>query len=122
METTNHTYIFCNSNNINRIIHLKIDYPDDRMVKKDSIWFYTDSHSDYVTCNLSTNITEELMNIIENRENFIEVTETSFGTLYNFEYYRFHFSVLNYGKNIKESLVLKSTSKKNIVDFITNMP
>ena len=117
-ETSNNSYIFCNSDYIDKIISLKIDYPDDRLVEKDYIWFYTDSHN--VTCHLY-NITEELVNVIKTKTTSINVTETSLGKVYNFEYYTFHFSVLNYGENINESLVLKSTSENNIIDFITNI-
>ena len=115
---SNNSYIFCNPDYLEKIINLKIDYPDDRIVQKDYIWFYTDSHN--VTCKLSK-ISEDLVNVIKNRINSIDVTETSLGQVYNFEYYTFHFSVLNYGKNLNESLVLKSTSEKNIIDFITNI-
>lgn len=118
LETSNNSYIFCDSDYIDKIINLKIDYPDDRIVQKDYIWFYTDSHN--VTCKLSK-ISEDLVNVIKNRTTFIDVTETSLGQVYNFEYYTFNFSVLNYGKNLNESLVLKSTSEKNIIDFITNI-
>ena len=117
-ETSNNSYIFCNSDYIDKVISLKIDYPDDRIVEKDYIWFYADSHN--VTCKLY-NITEELINVIKNKTTSIDVTETSLGKVYNFEYYTFHFSVLNYGENISESVVLKSSSEKNIIDFITNI-
>ena len=117
-ETLDNSYIFCNPNYIDKTLGLKIDYPDDRIVEKDYIRFYTDSHN--VTCKLS-NISSDLINVIKNRTTSIDVTETSLGNVYNFEYYTFYFSVLNYGKNINESLVLQSTSKKNIIDFITNI-
>ena len=55
--------------------------------------------------------------MIKNRTTSIEVTETSLGKVYNFD----DFSVLNYGENLNESLVLTSTSRKNIMDFITNI-
>lgn len=113
-EISDNSYIFCNSDYIDKIISLKIDYPDDRIVTKDYIWFYTDSHN--VTCKLS-NISEDLINMIKNRTTSIEVTETSLGKVYNFD----DFSVLNYGENLNESLVLTSTSRKNIMDFITNI-
>lgn len=113
-EISDNSYIFCNSDYIDKIISLKIDYPDDRIVTKDYIWFYTDSHN--VTCKLS-NISEDLINMIKNRTTSIEVTETSLGKVYNFD----DFSVLNYGENLNESLVLTATSRKNIMDFITNI-
>lgn len=118
-EASNNSYIFCNSDYIDKIISLKIDYPDGRIVEKDYIWFYPDSNNG--ACILRNTITDELIDVIKNRKNSIDVTETSFGKVYNFEYYYSHYSVLNYGENIHESLVLKSSSKKNIIDFITNI-
>lgn len=112
--TSNNSYIFCDSDYMDKIISLKIDYPEDRIVEKDYIWFYTDSHN--VTCKLSK-ISEGLVSRIKNRIKSIDFTETSLGRVYNFEDY----SILNYGESLNDSLVLDSTSEKNIIDFITNI-
>lgn len=58
---------------------------------------------------------------ISNRKSEIDFTKNSLGTVYDFNYNHWHYSILNYGYNLNNSIVLISSiqEKLNIMNFIT---
>lgn len=125
-ELGDNFYFFYDCDYPDKIVEFKIDFPNTRYDKKEiGVWTYASDRekpegyqTDFL---LDTEIDATMKSMIEIQED-IDITETLFGTTYDFNNNGKHFSVLNYGNEVKDSLVLisKETDSYHMIDYISN--
>lgn len=111
--------LFFNNNYPNSIINFKSNNFTISVQSKEQIWIYKEDEE--FIGEITSNMDTTLINFINNRNSKIDITRNSLGTVYNFNYNHWHYSILNYGSNLNDSLVLMSFIQENlnIMDFIT---
>lgn len=110
--------LFFNNNYPNSIFNFKSNNFT-ISVSKEQIWIFKENEE--FIGKITSNIDTTLINFISNRKSEIDITKNSLGTVYDFNYTHWHYSILNYGSNLNNSIVLMSSiqEKLNIMNFIT---
>lgn len=111
--------LFFNNNYPNSIFNFKSNNFTISVKSKEQIWIYKENEE--FIGKITSNIDPTLINFISNRKSEINITKNSLGTVYDFNYNHWHYSILNYGSNLNNSIVLMSFIQENlnIMNFIT---
>ncbi len=111
--------LFFDTNYPNNIINFKSNDFTLFVKSKEQLWIYKENEE--FIGKITLNIDTTLINFISNRKSVIASTTYPLGTVYDFNYNHWHYSILNYGSNLNDSLILMSFMQENlnIMDFIT---
>lgn len=116
---SNKDSLFLNNNYPNIIINFTSNDFTNSVKSKKQLWICKENEE--FVGKITSNMDTTLINFINNRNSKIDITRNSLGSVYNFNYNHWHYSILNYGSNLNDSLVLMSFIQENlnIMDFIT---